>query len=136
MIADDAVDDFETIIRRTLLAPKGTLSSHIIRSLMLICTFSSNLLLWVPPSNDIDVSADDVGFITIMDEKGGLAGIHVTTGGEMGVTHENKKTCSRTTNGPGFYTVEQGKRRGEDYVGPTRPWQYVFDQNSLQGRAP
>ena len=41
----------------------------------------------------------------------------------MGVTHGNKTMRPRTANDLGFYTVEQGKRRGEDYVGPTRPWQ-------------
>jgi len=38
--------------------------------------------LRVPPSSNIDVFADDVGFIAIMDKKGGLADINVTTGGE------------------------------------------------------
>ena len=46
----------------------------------------------VPPSNDIDIFANDAGFIAIMDEKGELAGFNITAGGGMGVTHGNKKT--------------------------------------------
>ena len=63
----------------------------------------------VPPSNDVDVFANDVGFIAIVDEKGGLAGFNVTAGGGMGVTHGNKKTYPRTADVLGFCTVEQGK---------------------------
>ena len=63
----------------------------------------------VPPSNDVDVFANDVGFIAIVDEKGGLAGFNVTAGGGMGVTHGNKKTYPRAADVLGFCTVEQGK---------------------------
>ena len=63
----------------------------------------------VPPSNDVDVFANDVGFIAIVDEKGGLAGFNVAAGGGMGVTHGNKKTYPRLADVLGFCTVEQGK---------------------------
>lgn len=62
----------------------------------------------VPPQNDVDVFANDVGFIAIVDEKGELAGFNVTAGGGMGVTHGNKKTYPRTGSLLGFCTVEQG----------------------------
>lgn len=63
----------------------------------------------MPPSNDVDIFANDVGFIAIVDEKGNLAGFNVTAGGGMGVTHGNKKTYPRTADVLGFCTVEQGK---------------------------
>lgn len=63
----------------------------------------------VPPSNDVDVFANDVGFIAIVDENGELAGFNVAAGGGMGVTHGNKKTYPRTADVLGFCTVEQGK---------------------------
>ncbi|EMD31710.1 hypothetical protein CERSUDRAFT_100176 [Gelatoporia subvermispora B] len=62
----------------------------------------------VPPTNDVDIFANDVGFIAIVDEKGELAGFNVTAGGGMGVTHGNKKTYPRLGDVLGFCTVEQG----------------------------
>ncbi len=50
----------------------------------------------VPPHNDTDVYAHDVGLIAIKNENGGLAGFNVLVGGGMGVTHGNKKTYPRT----------------------------------------
>ncbi|KAF9443663.1 thiamine diphosphate-binding protein [Macrolepiota fuliginosa MF-IS2] len=63
----------------------------------------------VPPTNDIDVFANDVGFIAIVDKDGELEGFNVAIGGGMGVTHGNKKTYPRTGSIIGFCTVEQGK---------------------------
>ena len=62
----------------------------------------------IPPNNDVDVFANDVGFIAIVDEKGDLAGFNVTAGGGMGVTHGNKKTYPRTGSILGFVTPEKG----------------------------
>ncbi|KAK7061135.1 Sulfite reductase [NADPH] subunit beta [Paramarasmius palmivorus] len=63
----------------------------------------------VPPTNDVDVFANDVGFIAIVNEAGELAGFNVTIGGGMGVTFGNKKTYPRTADVIGFCTPEQGK---------------------------
>src|SRR6185295_2211459 len=41
----------------------------------------------VPPSNDIDVFAHDLGFIAIRDDNGDVEGYNVTVGGGMGMTH-------------------------------------------------
>jgi Sulfite reductase, beta subunit (hemoprotein) len=57
----------------------------------------------------VDVFANDLGFIAIVNEKGELAGFNVTVGGGMGVTHGNKKTYPRLGDLLGFCTVEQGK---------------------------
>jgi sulfite reductase (NADPH) hemoprotein beta-component len=62
----------------------------------------------VPPTNDVDVFTNDVGFIAIVDNKGHLAGFNVTAGGGMGVTHGNKKTYPRLGDVLGFCTVDQG----------------------------
>ena len=57
----------------------------------------------VPPHNDTDVYAHDVGLIAIKDQKSGdLAGFNVLAGGGMGVTHNNKKTYPRTGSMLGF----------------------------------
>jgi len=62
----------------------------------------------VPPTNDVDIFANDVGFIAIVDKHGELAGFNVMVGGGMGVTHGNKKTYPRIADVIGFCTVEQG----------------------------
>lgn len=62
----------------------------------------------IPPNNDVDVYANDLGFIAIVNENGELAGFNVTAGGGMGVTHGNKKTYPRAGDVLGFCTVAQG----------------------------
>jgi sulfite reductase beta subunit-like hemoprotein len=47
----------------------------------------------IPPWNDVDVFAHDVGFIAI-ERDGGLAGFTVTAGGGMGVTHGDRRHLS------------------------------------------
>jgi sulfite reductase (NADPH) hemoprotein beta-component len=62
----------------------------------------------VPPTNDVDVFTNDVGFIAIVDDNGVLTGFNVTAGGGMGVTHGNKKTYPRLGDVLGFCTIGQG----------------------------
>ncbi|KII85824.1 hypothetical protein PLICRDRAFT_165292 [Plicaturopsis crispa FD-325 SS-3] len=62
----------------------------------------------VPPTNDVDVFANDLGFIAIVDKNGELAGFNVSIGGGMGVTHGNKKTYPRLGDVIGFCTFEEG----------------------------
>ena len=62
----------------------------------------------VPPTNDVDVFANDVGFIAIVGSDGRLEGFNVTAGGGMGVTHGNKKTYPRLGSILGFCTPSQG----------------------------
>ena len=50
----------------------------------------------IPPHNDTDVFAHDVGLIAIKGSNGRLEGFNVLAGGGMGVTHNNKKTYPRT----------------------------------------
>jgi sulfite reductase (NADPH) hemoprotein beta-component len=50
----------------------------------------------VPPSNDVDVFAHDLGFIAILDQAGDVTGWNVTVGGGMGMTHGESNTYPRT----------------------------------------
>ncbi len=60
----------------------------------------------VPPSNDVDIFAHDLGFIAIV-EDGKLAGFNVTVGGGMGMAHNKEATFPRLAQVLGFCTVEQ-----------------------------
>ena len=55
----------------------------------------------VPPQNDVDVYAQDLGFIAIVEE-GEIAGFNVTAGGGMGMTHGDTATYPRLADVLGF----------------------------------
>jgi sulfite reductase (NADPH) hemoprotein beta-component len=61
----------------------------------------------VPPGNDVDVFAQDLGFIAIVDADGGLQGYDVSVGGGMGATHGDAETYPRLADLIGFVTPEQ-----------------------------
>lgn len=61
----------------------------------------------IPPHNDTDVYAHDIGLIAIKGEDGNLEGFNVLAGGGMGVTHNNKKTYPRTGSMFGYVTADQ-----------------------------
>ncbi|MFB6364127.1 assimilatory sulfite reductase (NADPH) hemoprotein subunit [Paenibacillus elgii] len=60
----------------------------------------------VPPSNDVDVFSQDLGFIAIH-EKGRLLGFNVAVGGGMGMTHGDPQTYPQLARVIGFVTPEQ-----------------------------
>ncbi|MED3729031.1 assimilatory sulfite reductase (NADPH) hemoprotein subunit [Priestia filamentosa] len=60
----------------------------------------------VPPSNDIDVFSQDLGFIAIV-EDGELIGFNVAIGGGMGMTHGDKETYPQLAKVIGFCTPDQ-----------------------------
>ncbi|KAJ3298915.1 hypothetical protein HK104_010149 [Borealophlyctis nickersoniae] len=60
----------------------------------------------VPPYNDVDIFAHDLGYIAII-EHGRIVGYNVTVGGGMGMTHGNKKTYPRLADVLGFCTPDQ-----------------------------
>lgn len=60
----------------------------------------------VPPSNDVDIYANDLSFIAIV-EDGKLVGYNVAVGGGMGMTHGNEATFPRLADIIGFCTPEQ-----------------------------
>ncbi|KAK8235824.1 hypothetical protein HDK90DRAFT_257308 [Phyllosticta capitalensis] len=61
----------------------------------------------IPPHNDTDVYAHDVGLIAIKGADGHLEGFNVLVGGGMGVTHNNKKTYPRTGSMLGFVPTDE-----------------------------
>ena len=61
----------------------------------------------IPPHNDTDVFAHDVGLIAIKGSNGRLEGFNVLAGGGMGVTHNNKKTYPRTGSMLGYIAANK-----------------------------
>ncbi|KAF2866239.1 hypothetical protein BDV95DRAFT_505054 [Massariosphaeria phaeospora] len=61
----------------------------------------------IPPHNDTDVYAHDIGLIAIKGADGHLEGFNLLAGGGMGVTHNNKKTYPRTGSMFGYVTTDQ-----------------------------
>jgi sulfite reductase (NADPH) hemoprotein beta-component len=70
----------------------------------------------VPPSNDVDVFANDLGFIAITDAAGRLAGFDVTVGGGMGMTHGQAETYPRLADVLGFCLPGQAVQVAEAVV--------------------
>jgi len=60
----------------------------------------------LPPINDVDVFANDLGFIAIL-ENGELIGFNVSVGGGMGASHGDPETYPRLADVIGFITPEQ-----------------------------
>ena len=60
----------------------------------------------IPPSNDIDVFSQDLGFIAII-EDGTLLGFNVCVGGGLGTTHGEPATYPRLADVIGFVTPQQ-----------------------------
>ena len=60
----------------------------------------------VPPVNDVDIFAHDLGFIAI-EENGRLIGFNLTAGGGLGATHGDAKTYPRLADVIGFLLPEQ-----------------------------
>ena len=76
----------------------------------------------VPPENDVDIFAHDLGFIAILNDKGELEGWNVTVGGGMGMTHGNTKTYPRTADVLGFVRPENALKAAEAVLTVQRDW--------------
>jgi sulfite reductase (NADPH) hemoprotein beta-component len=74
------------------------------------------IVVAVPPSNDVDVFAQDLGFIAITDAKGQVVGWNVAVGGGMGMTHGEPETFPRTADVMGFCTPGQAVDVAEKVV--------------------
>ncbi|KAJ9148977.1 Sulfite reductase [Pleurostoma richardsiae] len=83
-IAGDAVQDFEPLYGPTYLPRKFKIT------------------IAIPPHNDTDVYAHDVGLVAIKGDDGHLLGFNLMAGGGMGATHNNKKTYPQTGRMLGF----------------------------------
>jgi sulfite reductase (NADPH) hemoprotein beta-component len=70
----------------------------------------------VPPTNDVDVFAQDLGFVGITDASGNIVGWDVTVGGGMGMTHGEPETYPRAGSMLGFCTPEQAVDVAEKVV--------------------
>lgn len=88
-VAGDAVQDFEPMYGPTYLPRKFKIT------------------IAIPPHNDTDVYAHDVGLIAIKDKEGHLEGFNLLAGGGMGVTHNVKKTYPRTGSMFGYVSKDQ-----------------------------
>lgn len=73
------------------------------------------IVVAVPPSNDVDIYAHDLGFIAII-EKGKIVGYNVTVGGGMGMTHGNAATHPRLAEVMSFCKPEQVLEVAENVV--------------------
>lgn len=89
LVASDAVQDFEPLYGPTYLPRKFKIT------------------IAIPPHNDTDVYAHDVGLIAIKGEDGNLVGFNVLAGGGMGATHNNKKTYPQTGRMMGYVKAEE-----------------------------
>lgn len=87
-VAGDAVQDYEPLYGPTYLPRKFKIT------------------IAIPPHNDTDVYAHDIGLIAIKDANGNLAGFNLLAGGGMGVTHNNKKTYPRTGSTLGYVSKD------------------------------
>lgn len=76
----------------------------------------------VPPSNDIDVFAQDLGFIAIVGKKDVIEGWNVSVGGGMGMTHGEPETYPRTGDVLGFCRTEDLMKVAEAIVTIQRDW--------------
>ncbi len=95
----------------------------------------------VPPVNDVDVFANDLGFIAVI-EDGALAGFNVSIGGGMGATHGDAETYPRVANVIGFVTPDQviplatavvttQRDRGNRVVRKRARFKYTIDDHGL-----
>ncbi|KAJ3919302.1 hypothetical protein F5877DRAFT_78191 [Lentinula edodes] len=90
MVAGHAIKDYEPIYSEWYLPRKFKIA------------------IAVPPTNDVDVFTNDLGYITIVDGRSrNVIGYNVLVGGGMGTTLGNQKTYPRVASIIGFCTPEQ-----------------------------
>jgi len=80
------------------------------------------IVVAVPPVNDVDIFAHDLGFIAILDNKREVAGWNVTVGGGMGMTHGEPDTYPRTAEVMGFCETRDAVALAESVVTVQRDW--------------
>lgn len=80
------------------------------------------IVVAVPPSNEVDIFAHDLGFIAILDKKNQVTGWNVTVGGGMGMTHGEPETFPRTADVMGFVKPEDAIKVAEAVMTVQRDW--------------
>lgn len=73
------------------------------------------IVIAIPPSNDVDIYAHDLGYIAIV-ENNKIIGYNITVGGGLGMTHGDPETFPRTADLIGFCTPEQAVDVAEKVV--------------------
>lgn len=69
----------------------------------------------IPPYNDVDVFANDLGFIAIVENEN-LVGFNVVAGGGMGSSHGDQETYPRVADVLGFCSLDQVLQVAESVV--------------------
>jgi sulfite reductase (NADPH) hemoprotein beta-component len=77
--------------------------------------------LAIPPLNDVDVFAQDLGLIAI-EEAGRLAGFNLAVGGGMGATHGDPSTYPRLAEVIGFVTADRLREAAGQVIAIQRDW--------------
>jgi len=80
------------------------------------------IVVAVPPSNDVDIFAHDLGYIAIRDDAGTILGWNITVGGGMGMTHGEPDTYPRTADVMGFCAPKDAVAIAEAVVTVQRDW--------------
>ncbi|KAF7729462.1 hypothetical protein EC973_004442 [Apophysomyces ossiformis] len=105
LVAGHAVQDFEPIYGPSYLPRKF------------------KIVIAVPPNNDVDIYAHDLGFIAIVDKQSKtVVGYNITVGGGMGMTHGNKKTYPRPASLIGYVSADKAARLAEAVVTTQRDY--------------
>lgn len=119
---------YEIWLDETRVAGSGTEQEPIYGSTYLPRKFKIGFA--IAPFNDVDVFAQDLGFIAILDD-GELTGYNVTVGGGMGATHGDPETYPRLGDVLGFITPDQVIAVGEAVVTTQRD----FGNRAVRKRA-
>ncbi|KAG0173622.1 hypothetical protein DFQ28_011114 [Apophysomyces sp. BC1034] len=105
LVAGHAVQDFEPLYGPSYLPRKF------------------KIVIAVPPNNDVDIYAHDLGFIAIVDKPTKtVVGYNVTVGGGMGMTHGNKKTYPRPASLIGYVSADKAVAVAEAVVTTQRDY--------------
>jgi sulfite reductase (NADPH) hemoprotein beta-component len=80
------------------------------------------IVVAVPPDNDVDVFAQDLGFVAIIGKSGEVRGWNVTVGGGMGMTHGEPETYPRTADVLGACETGDAVAVAEAIVTVQRDW--------------
>ncbi len=80
------------------------------------------VVIAVPPSNEVDVFAHDLGYIAILNEDGNIEGYNVTVGGGMGMTHGQPETYPRTADVMGYCKFDETVKIAEAVLTVQRDW--------------
>ncbi|CAD83680.1 sulfite reductase (NADPH) hemoprotein alpha subunit [Candidatus Blochmanniella floridana] len=76
----------------------------------------------VPPVNDVDVYANDLGLVAIKDNTGNLIGFNVLIGGGLAMTYGDKSTYPRMASEFGYINLQDILKIVESVITVQRDW--------------